>query len=429
MRNYFLFFFFIITGAVLAQSTVFSGIIVSKDGNPIPLVNVFSEKSSNGCFSDIEGRFSLILSNKNQKIELSHVGYKTIQYAVDLKNYKGDSLYQHFVMEKDVEALAELELKGNEIRRAYNRPNIRILDFDFYDDGFIMLIAEEKGYKLRWIDSNETLVYDIDLDQHPKDLYKDCYNNFFVVYRATVAQVFVNEEKRWLEKTCSMLDFNTKIKNCVVASGDYVYISEYSKHNQGIKYYKWNKKEGDVSLFSAIFDKYGYANASGEMALINSLGGSENSNPMLESKVSVRTSRKIAVLYEFYKNILSKPEYQPLLPLNNELFLCNHISDTIYVHHFDGRFKRSFPIDYHKKKGWKALIVDANGSSLFARCRRDGMAYLLEIDTNTGAVIGTTQLKKHTFPATVRIKDHIAYYLYKDNGYFTETNIYQQNLR
>lgn len=423
MKFYLFFFFYLSLGALSAQNIVFSGSVVNENGNPISLVNVFSKASSNGGFTDTNGDFTILLSKKKQTVVLSHVGYKSIQYVIDAKSIEGDSLYQYFVMEKEVETMAELELKGGEIQRAYNQAHIRILDFDFYEDGFIMLIVEEDEYKLRWIGPNEELIYDILLSKHPKDLYKDCHNNFFVVYRASVAQVFVNEEKRWLEKTCSMADFNKKIKACVAAADNYIYIREYGLHNQGVRYYKWDEKKQDISLFSAVFDKYGYANAAGEMAYINRLGGLNNPN------VSLNTRRKIEASYGFYKNILAKPEYQPLFKLKDELLLCNHIADSIYVYHFDGSLKRSFPINYHQQKGWKELIVDAAGTSLFARCTRDGMAYILEIDTKTGVVIGSHQLKEHVFPSTIRIKDHIAYYLHKDNGYFTETNIYQQSLR
>lgn len=428
MKNYFIILIFFFTGALLAQNVVVTASVVSEDGTAIPLVNVYSKKSSNGCISDSNGNFSIRLVRKNQILRLSHVGYKTLEQKMILKNLEGDSLHYTFVLEKNVETLDELELSDGVISRAYNKPKIRILDFDFYDDGFIMLIAEENAYKLRWIGPNEELIYDISLAQHPKDLYRDCYDNFYVVYRATVEQVFVSKEKRWLEKTCTMVDFNAKIKACVVALEEYVYVREYSQHNQGVQYYKWDEKQQEVSLFSTIFDEYGYANAAGEMAYINSLGGLESLNGVGGVKISLRTAHKIENSYEFYKNILAKPEYQPLLKLKNELFLCNHITDTVYVYNFDGSPKRSFPINYHQQKGWKEVIVDATGESFFARCKRNGMAYILEVDINTGAIIGTTQLKQHVFPTIIRIKDHIAYYLYKDEGYFTETNIYQQNL-
>lgn len=428
MKSYFIHFFFLLSISLSAQDIVLSGTVVSAEGLPIPLVNVAAQKSASGAVSNVEGRFLLRLSRKNQTIRLSHVGYKTLKSKLDLKTHSADTLYYTFRLEKEVELLHQLELSADLIQRAYDQPKIRILDFNFYEEGFIMLIAEDKEYKLRLIGAEQELIYDIPLSKHPKGLYRDCFDRYYVIFRADVEELIVEGDQYYLEKTCSMKSFQSSIMSCVVAFKSYMYFSEYTRHNQGLSYYKWDEEREEISLLTSVFDEGGYANAAGEMAFIMGMGGVGAISSMAENKFTVRSSRKVETSYEFYKNILAQPEYQPLLKLKGQLLFCNHMADTAYVYNKSGLPQRKFPINYHHQKGWKELLVDESGSYLFAKYERQGMVYLAEIDIQTGKLLESTRLEKHAFPSSIHIRDHIAYYLYKEPDYFTETNLYRQDL-
>lgn len=151
-------------------------------------------------------------------------------------------------------------------------------------------------------------------------------------------------------------------------------------------------------------------------------------NPM-GGGVNISIAREIEMRHEFYKNILAKEEFQPLVKLRDKLYLSNYLTNTCDVYQLDGTFLRSFPIDYHHQKGWKkTLIVDEEEEHIYAKKLVDGMAYLMEINLENGSINTETKLEKHIFPAAIKVKNQKVYYLYKVPDYFTETNLYVQTL-
>lgn len=86
MKNLIILLFFV--SSIFAQIN-FKGQVINSSGDPVPGVNIFIEKTSNGTASDRNGFFSITIKSYNAKLVLSHIAFK--KQIVDLSEFKNKS--------------------------------------------------------------------------------------------------------------------------------------------------------------------------------------------------------------------------------------------------------------------------------------------------------------------------------------------------
>ena len=69
-----------------AQSTLIKGVVVDKEGYPLPGVNVIIKNSTNGVMTSIDGNYVLTGINENDSIKFSYLGYMTQIFRIGNKN-------------------------------------------------------------------------------------------------------------------------------------------------------------------------------------------------------------------------------------------------------------------------------------------------------------------------------------------------------
>lgn len=66
---------FISAMSVLAEETLIRGVVKSTESTPLPGVNVYEEGTQNGTVTDLEGKYSLQVSNPNATLTFSYIGF------------------------------------------------------------------------------------------------------------------------------------------------------------------------------------------------------------------------------------------------------------------------------------------------------------------------------------------------------------------
>lgn len=98
---------FCMTGAVFAQRATIKGNIVDENGEPIIGANILVKGTTNGTITDIDGNYQLEVENaRNSVLEISYIGYNTIEEAVRGRNQID------FKMESSVVNLGEVVAIG-----------------------------------------------------------------------------------------------------------------------------------------------------------------------------------------------------------------------------------------------------------------------------------------------------------------------------
>lgn len=91
--------------ALQQQKRKITGVITDKEGFPLPGANVVEEGTTNGIITDLEGNFSLEVSD-NAVLQISYIGYTTRKIAVNNQNSFAITLSE------DLQALEEVVVVG-----------------------------------------------------------------------------------------------------------------------------------------------------------------------------------------------------------------------------------------------------------------------------------------------------------------------------
>ena len=101
-----IFFLLVSSQALLAQNTIkVTGKITGQDGATVPFVNVVEKGTSNGTSADMDGNYTISVS-ENAILIFSYIGYETKEVSVDGRNII------NVEMESDVAALDEVVVVG-----------------------------------------------------------------------------------------------------------------------------------------------------------------------------------------------------------------------------------------------------------------------------------------------------------------------------
>ena len=73
-------------GTVRVQQTV-SGTVKDAEGEPLVGVSILEKETSNGVSTDVDGNFSITLSNPNATLTLSYIGYVSKEVAVSNQKF------------------------------------------------------------------------------------------------------------------------------------------------------------------------------------------------------------------------------------------------------------------------------------------------------------------------------------------------------
>ncbi|WP_321539943.1 carboxypeptidase-like regulatory domain-containing protein [Flavobacterium piscinae] len=98
MKLKFLFFILFICSTVLAQKGTISGVLTDKDMNnePLPFANVQIKGTTIGTTTDENGKYSLNVESGNYTLQLSFLGYETIEVPVIVKRKSNHYSKQSF---------------------------------------------------------------------------------------------------------------------------------------------------------------------------------------------------------------------------------------------------------------------------------------------------------------------------------------------
>ena len=98
----------------------------------------------------------------------------------------------------------------------------------------------------------------------------------------------------------------------------------------------------------------------------------------------------------------------------NGVFL-GALNSLIVAYDLDGNYLKKVPINYHNNKGWdKEIIVNEEKTRCFAKFTRNGETSLVEINPNTGQMLGRYVLEVHAFPTKIKVRGNEINYMSKD---------------
>lgn len=406
------------------------------DENEFPVFNakVQDLKSLQTTTTNKSGIFSFTIEKTPTTLRFSADGYLTGEYKITdrlIKQSKNDTLLVLFQLKTKVQEIDPVEVIGKRSLRAYDRPEIAIIDYDLHEKGLLLLIREKRENKLRVVDELSATLCETSVPKLPERLFKDCFGNQHLIYEDSVYQIAEENGKIGLMAGISRANFDDFLESCMISTDTDLIFRTYGLHNQSLFYFSKSKKTKETTPLHESVDQtktIAVQDQVEETQALIALG----IDPMGEISVSeLGVSRKIKQNQWFYKFVLSRPLYSPIFDLHDSLFILDHIRDSIFVYTKSGKLSRAsaIPIEYHLQPGWnREVIVDQTTKKTFAKFSIGGVTQVREIDLNTGQLTSNYLINKHPFPEKIKLRDGYLYYLYTELYDMSVPNIYRQKL-
>jgi hypothetical protein len=412
------------------QTITIFGYVHDVNNNPIEMVNIVIENSSQGTTSDQNGIFKLPVSKDPLKMIFSHVSYKKQELKIT-KSALEEALATgiltlDILMESNVKMLPPVSISDSKIQMAYRNKKSWILDYALIGEDEILLLLINKNRKyLQLINYLHEKIAVTPVDYKYRDLYKGCFGDIHLLSNNDACQIFLMDDKFYLMHHIPKDEFINTIEKTMVATSHYLYLKEASPQNQNIAYYKIDTINKSKTLLYTITNQLVSELQREQQEIYNDLISVGEGTDMSLS-VSASSMREIAkstnqeaqairmnFAYTTYR--LFQEPYLPLFQINDELCLFNHIDGELVKFSLTGEQTGKIKINYHLDDGWnKEIIVNEEKTRCFAKFIHNGKTSLAEISLNTGQTTEKYVLEVHAFPTKIKVRGNEIYYLSKD---------------
>ena len=339
-------------------------------------VNISVIGSKQGTVSDKKGNYTIVLTERNSRINLlySCIGYQDTVVGLTPRMLERDSVNISFKMRKQDYTLKEVDVLAE--RPHFEGDRNIIMDFEVYDGIICMLQGNANKYRLLLADEDITVFDTIPIPKgiKPTLLLKDCMGNCQLVASDSVYQIDLRDKTSPFLAT-EIHRYYAVMGNCLFLKDKYLYL-----------------KKSTMSGFSAMFYRIDV--------------GTKQMQPLF---VNERSDVFEDLIDEMDFAASNLPEHGPSLEDWERVVRIMWFRDSsahlaladyklVYFDNDNGMIRqydlklnelRSCPIDYPQNSDWKPRIFQDESNNRFYTF----IGYWLhEIDINTGATTPKTRM-------------------------------------
>lgn len=407
-----------------------SGKILDEYGEPILHVNVNENRTKKSAKIIGPGQFTIRVQGKRSILVFKAFGYQTKRMLLTksiLSGAKDDSLTLVVRLEHSITELESVDIVSKSIQRVYDKPQTLILDYEVLEVGFILLLKEGKSYFIREVDFADKTMAERKLEFKPTKLFRNCFGEVMLLSSDSAYQLFVSENQMLFSSVYDLAQFKSFVEPCVAAFPSVVFFMDHAMHGQQV-IYTYAQKNKSTQVLRVVVDR-DKAKGMEEFKARNEaeLGGSSLVGELDSDQL--RALRNAITDRFFYDQILSKPEYHPLFKSNHQLYLFDHLVDSVITYSRSGTKLGGRPISHHHLKGWEEQIVlDRISNTFYTWTKRDGMVIVYELSKTDFQPCKKYECQEHAFIENIKIHNGNLYYLYREKNDFAVNNLYRQRM-
>ncbi len=419
--------------AVNAQNKrILKGIVVDESQKSVPNIAVKNPDLGRTIIANQNGVFYYSVNDLNFSLQFTGVGYKTLLTKVKLFNADfriSDTVVRVFKLLSSVNELNTVDVNYSPVEQFHTPTNVNVLDFEFFSDNVLLMLNENKKYKLKLVDKDDQTLHEFLLSTKPIRFFKDCFNQTHVISNDSASQIIILNGEIQLYKAIAIDQIKRLLEPCVASTNDALVFKALSRFKQAVIYFSINKMSkvstlihscNDVEAEAVVQDFY-LENTSAMMVARHTMG----ENSVSEQKFA----RDVEENLMFYEQILDKEIYNPLFSINDSLVIFDHVNDSVFVYDENGNsFNNSF-IHYRKENDWKKmLLMDGQTNKIFVVYEQDGIYSFANINVYTGLIGHKHKLIKHIFPENIKLYGGFAYYLTRQTNERGNNYLFRQRI-
>lgn len=323
-----------------------------------------------GTVSNAKGQYSLMLSDKNKRINLHYscIGYQDTVVGITPKQLEKDSLNISFRMRKQAYALNEVSILAE--RPHFEGDRNIIMDFEVYDGIICMLQGNGNKYRMLLADVDLRVFDTIPLSKgiKPVRLLKDCMGNCQLMASDSVYQINLENKKAPFLAT-ERNRYNAVMGDCLFLTDEHLYL-----------------RKNMLNGFSSMFCRIDVATKQIQPLFVDD-GSDEYLAFLDEMKFDAANRPEHGPSHEdwerFVRIVWFRDSSAHLALSKHKLVFFDH--DGGVIRQYDQKLNelKSCPINYPQKSDWKPQILQDPAKNKFYTF----IGYWLnEIDINTGVI-------------------------------------------
>jgi hypothetical protein len=392
------------------QHYTIAGYVVSPHDVPIPWALLEMETGS--AKTNSNGYFTIETTVLPGLLTVHSNGYPDKEQLVNMPPLGYDTIFVTIRMEDKQTDLEEVRITSDRAIWAYPKKNVHIIDFDLYNDGMLLLCKDHNEYLLRWVNELSEPIFDLPIRDHPKNFFRGCSGSDYIVYRDSVYEIELHNNSLKLINGTSVLQLQRTFGHCVSAIADKQVYRYWGDYHQCVEFFTVDtltyKRKSVYLAEDRKYMRVVYATQlEAQREHRTSRDPAQQAQELKERMDAAKRNQKA------WEQLLVHEAYIPVYRLRDSIVVFDHLNDSAIVLDANGRRLRTYPIIYQHHKRWDyELIMNEEGTRIFARYDYGGMAHLLEIDPNNGEILREVRLDQHIYPIKIQVRGNFIYYIY-----------------
>lgn len=334
-------------------------------------VNISVLNTQYGTVSNAQGQYSLMLSDKNKRINLHYscIGYQDTVVGITPKQLEKDSINISFKMQKQAYALKEVNILAD--RPHFEGDRNIIMDFEVYDGIVCMLQGNANRYRLLLTDVDLKVFDTLPIPKgiKPTRLLKDCMGNCQLMASDSVFQINLENKKAPFLAT-ERNRYNAVMGDCLFLTDEHLYL-----------------RKNMLNGFSSMFCRIDVATKQIQPLFVDD--GSDKYMAFFdEMKFDAANRPKHGPSHEDWERFTRIAWFRDssahLALMRKKLVYFDHDNNQIRQYDLNLNELRSCSIGYPPKGDWKPQILQDPAKNKFYTFIGQ---WLHEIDINTGETL------------------------------------------
>ncbi len=315
-------------------------------------------------------------------------------------------------------------------QNVFDTPNIYLVDFYVGDIGKYLLLKGKGNYFISRLGDDLTPESSILLSFKPQKLIVDCLGKLQIISPDSIYQVDDSSGDVGIYAPNPISFYHDYFSNCVGETPKNLLYHFYSNSNQTITFNSIDKEKHLQKTFYRAQDTT-------EVLVANDW----KQQIMAEAYDPVSQMGEIGIsqLYAnrdkfqrlmFYNFIISKPDYNPLFTINNEVFIFDHYADSLVLFDHENLTRNNaLPISHHKINGWqKEILFDEVRQTFYTLFQSDGNLYISELSAEDFSIVRSHRVHLNSYPKRMMVYDGFLYYDYKTTLEDSFVKLFRQRL-
>lgn len=287
-----------------------------------------------------------------------------------------------------------------------------IIDFYIGEKGSFLLLNRFKKYYLYSLDYKMELEDEIELNFKPTSLFEDCLGLVHVMSKDSMYQVEkFDGQVVFYERNSNSL-YQKFFKNCIGQNDSIVIFETIVNYGKTQLFYGIRMADQKRFMLYRAEDSLLVKSALDEKRLIRA---PRRGMPTLNED-ALKAERQQAQRAQFFQQIVSLPEYNPLFVKNDTTYIFDHLKSQLTLMTDTGAVLKSIPIDYHQSRSWnKKVHLDKGRGKFYSVNEKNGAQIFCHLNPETFDVDRSTKVYKHAYPKKIIVFNGFVYYTYKEN--------------